>query len=61
MTTIVGKLWSRVTAKYPDPILEFRIASHVSETVSKKVSVATVDCGGWSRIVVGTALTGGLE
>ncbi|MFP4212153.1 MAG: ABC transporter substrate-binding protein [Alkalispirochaeta sp.] len=44
----------RVTAKDPDPLLELRFASYMSEIISKEAFLAAADYDDWSRNVVGT-------
>lgn len=44
----------RVTAGVPDPLLELRFASYMSEIISKDAFLAAPDYDTWSRAVVGT-------
>lgn len=44
----------RVTTKEPDPLLELRFASYMSEIISKDAFLAAEDYDHWSRNVVGT-------
>jgi peptide/nickel transport system substrate-binding protein len=44
----------RVTAKVPDPLLELRFSSYMSEIISKDAFMASADYDSWSRNVVGT-------